>query len=378
MRIMISGGGTGGGVYPAIAILRALKDLAPDTDVSWLGSRYGIEAGMIEREGIPFTALPGGPIAGVGLKAIPNALRILAATAKAWGIIERQKPSALLITGGWPTIAPTIAAWLRRVPVMIYLPDLEPTGAIKALTRFARKVAVNAPQSAAYFKGIETVVTGYPIRPELLKVAGYDALGEATGRSEAMREVARRHHGVSGGLPVLFVFGGSRGARSINNALLAALPHILPRAQVIHISGELDAAVVKAQAAGLAPELAAHYHLYDYLHAEDMALALAAADLVLSRAGASTLGEFPIFQLPAILVPYPHAWRYQKTNADFLVSRGAAIRLDDDRLMDDLVPAVTALLDEPQTLAAMKQASGQISTPRAAADAARALLAMVR
>ncbi|GAB4475497.1 MAG: UDP-N-acetylglucosamine--N-acetylmuramyl-(pentapeptide) pyrophosphoryl-undecaprenol N-acetylglucosamine transferase [Anaerolineae bacterium] len=378
MRIMISGGGTGGGVYPAIAIIKALQARHPDAAITWLGSRYGIEAGIIEREAIPFTALPGGPLVGVGLRAIPNALRILAAVVQAWRIAGQFRPDALLITGGWPTIAPTLACWLRRIPIMIYLPDLEPAGTIRALGRLARVVAVNTPESAAYFRPGQAVVTGYPLRPPLLAAAGYDALGQPTGKREAMREVARRHFNLTPGLPTLLVFGGSRGARSINTALIHILPDLLAIAQVIHVSGTLDAEPVRAAADALPADRRERYHLFDYLHTEDMALALATADLVVARAGAGTLGEFPIFELPAILVPYPHAWRYQKTNADYLASRGAAVRLDDDRLMDELGPLVHRLLTDREERERMAQAAAALKGPDAAARAADILAGLVR
>jgi UDP-N-acetylglucosamine--N-acetylmuramyl-(pentapeptide) pyrophosphoryl-undecaprenol N-acetylglucosamine transferase len=122
-------------------------------------------------------------------------------------------------------------------------------------------------------------------------------------------------------LPVLLVFGGSKGARSINRALLEALPGLLPEMQVLHISGNLDWPEVEAARSALSTGEAAawaeRYHAFPYLH-DEMGAALAAADLVVARAGASTLGEFPALGLPAILVPYPHAWRYQKVNADYL------------------------------------------------------------
>jgi len=376
MHILISGGGTGGGVYPALAVVKALKALHPAAEFRWLGSRYGIEGPMIAREGLPFDALPGGPLVGVGLRAIPNALRVLAAVVRAYRIVGHFRPSALLITGGWPTIAPTLACWLRRVPILIYLPDREPSGAIRALARFARRVAVNDADSLRYFRPGQAVVTGYPLRPSVLEAAGYDPLGQPTGRRDAVHEIARRHFRLQPGVPTLLVFGGSRGARSLNTALIAALPDLLPAAQIIHISGELDHAQVAADSAGLPAELRPRYHLFAYLHSEDMALALAAADLVVSRAGASTLGEFPIFRLPAILVPYPHAWRYQKTNADFLAGQGAALRLNDEDLSRELGPSALSLINDPARRARMAEAAGALGQPAAAARIAAELLAL--
>jgi UDP-N-acetylglucosamine--N-acetylmuramyl-(pentapeptide) pyrophosphoryl-undecaprenol N-acetylglucosamine transferase len=383
MRIMFSGGGTGGGVYPAIAVASALRAQRPDASFLWLGSTRGPEKDLVERAGLPFTGVAGGPVVGVGLRAVPNAARLLAGTVQALGVVRRFAPRALLITGGWATIPAALACWLRRVPVIIYMPDVEPGSTIQALSRIAHRVAVTAADSVALFAPGKAVETGYPLRSDVLAAAGFDPSGQPLTTPPPSRVTARERFGLLPGLPTLLVSGGSRGARSINQALTGGLPDLLgpeeaPVCQIIHISGQLDRARVEEQVARLAetaPEpVANRYHAYEYLHGEDMALALAAADLVVSRAGASTLGEFPLFALPAILVPYPHAWRYQKTNADYLVSRGAAQRLDDERLASDLAPLVKQVLADQARRAAMSDAAGRLRRPDAAARIAALLI----
>ncbi len=155
-------------------------------------------------------------------------------------------------------------------------------------------------------------VTGYPTRPDL---RSWD------------RQAARKALQLETDLPVLLVFGGSSGARSINRALLASLPGLLEEMQVVHLTGRLDWPEVQAAWEAMKETLpdsrVRRYHLYPYLY-EEMGAALASADLVLSRAGASILGEFPMFGLPAILVPYPYAWRYQQLNARYLEQHGAS------------------------------------------------------
>ena len=157
--------------------------------------------------------------------------------------------------------------------------------------------------------------------------------------------------------------------------MLANLSPLLERAQVIHITGELDWSTVEARAKGLNKTQAARYHAFPYLH-EEMGAALAAADLALSRAGASTLGEYPLFGLPAILVPYPYSWRYQKVNADNLVRQGAAVLLEDGKLSDQLLPTVNDLLSHPQKMASMRAAMQRLSHPEAAAEINRQLFAL--
>jgi len=146
----------------------------------------------------------------------------------------------------------------------------------------------------------------------------------------------------------------------------------LAEMEVVHISGELDWEMVAAARLKLPKDLAKRYHAYSYLH-EEMGAALAAADLVVSRAGASTLGEYPLFGLPAILVPYPHTWRYQKVNADLLARRGGALVIDDARLKSGLYLTVEKLLETPEKLENMCQAMHAMSVPEAASRIAKML-----
>jgi UDP-N-acetylglucosamine:LPS N-acetylglucosamine transferase len=363
-------------VYPALAVAAALTDRQPDCQITWLGSRYGIERELIEREGIPFEALPGGPLVGVGLRGLLHAVGVLHAVLIALGIVRRIRPKALLITGGWPTVAPTLACWLRRVPVLIYLPDLEPTGAIRFLSRFAARVAVNAEQSVDAFPPGLAVETGYPLRPELLAAAGYDPVGQPKGDREAARREARERFELADDLLTLLVMGGSRGARSINQELAVHLPELLQYGQIIHITGKQDWEAAQGRVHDLPFALKGRYHPHSYLHTSDMALALAAADLVVARAGAGTLGEFPLFGLPAILVPYPHAWHYQKTNADYLASRGAAVRLDDEQLSEALGTVARRLLVESDERQRMARAAQALARPDAAGRIADLLIGL--
>ena len=147
---------------------------------------------------------------------------------------------------------------------------------------------------------------------------------------------------------------------------------MLSKYELIHISGETDWQVVINAREKLPTNLAARYHAMPYLH--EMGAALAAADLVISRAGASALGEYPLFGLPAILVPYPYAWRYQKVNADYLTRRGAAVILQDQRLSDELLATLNVLTENPNKLKAMRAAMFELSHPRAAEKIASALI----
>ncbi len=362
---LISAGGTGGGVYPAVAVAEALRRSAPDSPLYYAGSVGGMERDLVPRELFAgYSEVYSGPLNGVGSRrAVISLAKLAFGTAQAWRHIGRIRPAALFLTGGWATFPTALAAWLWRVPIAIFLPDIEPALAIKWLSRMSRLIMVTTGDSASYFPwGAAVVETGYPLRAAVLS---------------ATRTAALARFGLESARRTLLVFGGSRGARSINEALAAILPDLLADGlQVLHLSGELDWPTVQARHEALPADQRQQYHAFAYLHSEDMGLALAAADLVVSRAGASTLGEFPHFGLPAILVPYPFAWRYQKVNALWLEARGAAIRLDDNALPADLLPTIRALFGDPRRLDDMRTASAALAHPDAAGNIAQKILGL--
>ena len=258
-----------------------------------------------------------------------------------------------------------IAARRHGVPIVIYLPDVEPGSSIRFVVPMARRIACTTAGSAAFVPEEKMIVTGYPVRPDI-------RAAKALTRPEALAKFD-----LQPGRPTLFVFGGSRGARNINRALMAALPTLLERAQVIHISGTLTWPEVEANAAALPAELRAYYRPYPYLH-EEMGAAFRAADLALARAGASMLGECPAFGLPSILVPLTFAWRYQKVNADYLTERGAAVQLIDETLTETLLPTVRDLLFDQDKLDRMAAAAVALDKPDAAADLAHVILSVAK
>jgi UDP-N-acetylglucosamine--N-acetylmuramyl-(pentapeptide) pyrophosphoryl-undecaprenol N-acetylglucosamine transferase len=344
-------------VYPALAVLQTMQNRA---EILWVGGEGGMEARLVERENVPFKTIPAAGVHGVGLVTLPgNVIRLVRGFFAARHILREFKPEVLFFTGGYVAVPMALAG--MRVPTALYVPDIEPALALKTLARFADKIAVTAQDSFRYFGRRERIVlTGYPTRADLARWTRSDA---------------RRTLGLNGDSPVLLVIGGSKGARSINNAVLANLSALLEQAQVIHITGELDWPTVETRTKELTGSQAARYHAFPYLY-EEMGAALAAADLALSRAGASTLGEYPLFGLPAVLVPYPFAWRYQKVNADALVRRGAAVMLENSKLSEQLLPTVSDLLNRPQKLASMRDAMQRLSHPGAAAEIGRQILAL--
>lgn len=370
MKLIVSGGGTGGHVYPALAVIETMPGqgevkTAGVVDILWVGSKGGIEEGLLAQASLPFVGLAAGGLRGMGLVAkIRNAIRLAGGLWQARGVLARFKPDVVMSTGGYVSVAVTVAAWLKRIPVLIYLPDIVPGQAIKTLSRFAARIAVTSEESCRYFAPSKVVVTGYPVRSEI---------------STLSRAEARQALDLDPQSKVLLVFGGSKGARSINQAIVAGLQSLLPTCQVVHISGRLDAEWVASAARDLPEAMRERYHHYDYLH--EMPLALVAADLAVARAGAATLGEFPAAGLPAVLVPYPYSGQHQNPNADYMARNGAARVLTDAELGEKLVPTLLELLDDAPTwpaLTAMRESARSLARPGAAEAIAEQLRALVR
>jgi len=332
-------------VYPALAVLQALGDEADP--VLWVGSQDGMEAELVKRYQVNFTSIPAGQVHGISLHTLPrNLWQLTRGVQVSRRIIQQFKPDVLFYTGGFVAVPMAIAGHTH--PSVLYVPDIEPGWALQFMARFASRIAVTTQASQAYFPRRErVVVTGYPTRKEL---------------TTWQRQEARQALGLRQDLPVLLVAGGSKGARSLNQALQAILPDLLPSMQVLHLTGHAGWETVTALKQQL-PQ-SDRYHPLPYLH--EMGQALASADLVVSRAGASTLAEYPLFGLPAILVPYPYAWRYQKVNAAHLVDRRAAVLVKDEELRSQLLPTIRQVLGDPEKLAEMRTAMQTLAVPGAA------------
>ncbi len=359
---MIGAGGTGGHVYPALAAAEALRRQSSQAlELIFVGTVGGMERKLVDEAAVAFAhyhEIMAGPLHGVGIRQqLYSAFKMLGGLWQSFRLLVSRRPQVILLTGGWANVPLALAAWLLRVPILVYLPDVEPGLTIRFLKHLARVVAITVPESASHFRSGQTVVTGYPLQNSRLQATRNDGIA---------------YFGLQAGRQTLLVFGGSRGAQSINSALLNILPQLLADGlQIIHISGEQDWPRVQARIATL--EDSQGYYPYPYLH-DAMGLAFAAADLVVCRAGASVLGELPLFGLPAILVPYPYAWRYQRVNADYLAERGAAIRLDDEALASELLGAIRALLGDTARLTQMAARAADLARPDGADQLARALL----
>ncbi|MGB9673039.1 MAG: UDP-N-acetylglucosamine--N-acetylmuramyl-(pentapeptide) pyrophosphoryl-undecaprenol N-acetylglucosamine transferase [Anaerolineales bacterium] len=382
LRLLICAGGTGGGVYPALAVLQTLFNellaeaslkenpasisAEPALTTLWVGGIRGMEKELIKRAGFPYAEIPAAGLHGVGLKRIPgNLLQLGRGVYTARKILTQFKPDVIFFTGGFLAFPMAVAAktivWKGTKPkILLYVPDIEPALALQIIARFADQIAVTTEDTRKFYpKRKDIVVTGYPTRLEHQQwITRVDR-----------KEKACTLFGVEKSRPVTLVYGGSKGARSINRALLANLADLLKITQIIHISGNLDWQEIQnwvdEHKDGALGDLLKDYHPYPYLH-EEMSAAFAAADLVVCRAGASILGELPLFGLPAILVPYPHAWRYQHTNAKYLADHSAAVIIEDHQLDSKLLETMQNLFRQPEKLTAMHTAMEKLARPEAA------------
>lgn len=363
MRILVCAGGTGGGIYPALAATTALQEHGVTADqILWVGTAGEMEETLVPRAGLTLKTIAGGALVGVPPHVtLRNAAKLMGSVPTSLQMINEFQPDVMFMTGGYMAAPVTIACRIKKVPIVIYLPDVEPGKSIRFSVRFAEKIAATTAGSQAFVPAEKLVVTGYPVRPAIRQAL---RLSQTEALAKFELTPARK---------TLFVFGGSRGAWNINQALMGILPQLLETVQVIHISGTLTWPKVEANLATLTDEQKRYYRPFPYLH-ERMGAAFRAADLVLARAGASMLGEAPAFGLPSIMVPLTFAWRYQKVNADYLSERGAAEQLTDEQLPTEMLPTIQRLLTDSAKLGSMQQAATQLDVPNAAEKLAEVIM----
>jgi UDP-N-acetylglucosamine--N-acetylmuramyl-(pentapeptide) pyrophosphoryl-undecaprenol N-acetylglucosamine transferase len=330
-----------------------------------------MEAGIIARTDLAYRAVDAAPIRGVmPWQLASNVFHLWRGYRQSWRLLGEWAADVVLVSGAYVSVPVVLAARRRRIPVMVYLPDREPGLAVRFLSRFVDRIAVSFEQVRHTFPEAvqhKVWVSGYPVRMALLDAS--------SSRGRDMQ--AYQAFDLDPALKTVLVMGGSHGARAINRALIASLSALLRRCQIIHVVGQLDWPWAETQRVGLSPEQQARYRAYPYLH-EELPIAMLVADLVVARAGAATLAEFPAVGLPSILVPYPHSGQHQEANADFMVSRGASVRLDDAALETSLETTVLGLIEDEDTLERMRQAAQALARPDAALQLAQELCRLAR
>ena len=359
--MLLAGGGTGGHVYPGLAVAAALRALAAERgealEMLYVGVRGRIDETIVPRHGIEFRTVSAGPLRVASpLTFVRNATRLALGTVQSLRILRGFRPDAVFATGGYASVPVGVAARLLRTPLVVYLPDVTPGWAVRLLSRLATRMATTSEGGLAYLPASKTVVVGYPVRDGFWRID---------------RAAARARLSLPADEKVVLVTGASLGAQTINEAVTRALPRLLDRAIVLHLTGSAHEALALEERAKLPPEQARRYLLRGYL--DDMPAAMAAADLVISRSGASVLGELPAAGAPAILIPGEYEGWSQAPNAEHLEAQGAAVMLRNADLAR-LADTVVALLDDGPRLARMRAAMSALARPSAAHEIASMLM----
>lgn len=350
--VVVAGGGTGGHLYPGLAVAEALA--ARGLSVAFVGAATGIEARVVPAAGFPIDLLPVRQLRGGGPgRAALGAASLLAASARAFAILRRRAPGLVVGVGGYASVATVVAAWLRRTPTLLLEQNVIPGGANRLLARLGPRVCVGFAESADHFRPGQAVHTGNPIRTRVIE----------TPRMRRDR-------------PGLLVVGGSGGAHHLNTAMLDAagrIPDVLRGLDVVHQTGTADAPAIREGYERLGLPVRVEPFL------DDMGAAYAAADLVVSRAGAMTCAELTALGLPSILVPYPFAADdHQRANAEVLVRAGAAELIVDRELTGErLATALERLVRDGAYREKMAAAARALGRPEAAARVAEECLRLL-
>lgn len=351
--LMIAGGGTGGHIYPAIAIAQEWVARNPERRVVFVGTERGLEKTIVPKAGFPLEFISAGGLKGKSIgDTIRNLFRLPAGLAKAFTLIGKHRPSVVLGVGGYSSGPVLIAARLRGVPTAIHEANAFPGLTNRVLARVVTAAAVAFQVAAPRMKRPDAVVTGNPIRKEFFDAGSRPRPSTA---SEGGGPARKR----------LLIFGGSQGSRTINDAMIGALLFLATlkdRIDVVHQTGPAD--LEKVQAAYRASAFT-DARVVTYL--DPIVAEIAAADLVVSRSGAMTVGELAAAGRAAILIPFAAATdNHQELNARAVEQPGGAIVITERELSPErLAFAITGILSDPDRAAQMGRAARTLATPDA-------------
>jgi UDP-N-acetylglucosamine--N-acetylmuramyl-(pentapeptide) pyrophosphoryl-undecaprenol N-acetylglucosamine transferase len=352
LTILIAGGGTGGHLYPGIAVARELTARVPEARVVFVGTAAGIEARVVPREGFALDLIRSAGLKGKSPASLARGLTLLpVSAADAWRVISRRRPAAVVGVGGYSSGPIMLLAALRGIPTLLMEQNAVPGLTNRLLAPVVDAAAVAFQETARFFGG-KAIVSGNPVRPEFLR--GEEADGPNVPPPGAAR---------------VLVFGGSQGAHAINMAMVEAAPRLAaarPRLAITHQTGERDLDMVREEYRRIGLQARVEPFLFA------MEREMKAADLVVCRAGATTVAELAALGRPAVLVPLPTATDdHQRKNAAALVREGAALMIEQRELTGDRLAAeLLALAADPERRGRMGEAARRLARP----DAARAIV----
>jgi UDP-N-acetylglucosamine--N-acetylmuramyl-(pentapeptide) pyrophosphoryl-undecaprenol N-acetylglucosamine transferase len=364
-RILIAGGGTGGHVYPAIATIEALEEKG-QFDFLFVGGKKGMEMNLIPKYGIVMKSIwVSGFQRYFTLRNLLFPLKLLVSIIQSWKIIHDFNPAVVVGTGGYVTGPVLYVASKLGRPVLIQEQDVFPGVTTRLLKRYADRICIAFEGAKEYFEDHleKIVVTGNPVRKSL----------KAKSKSDALKR-----WNFDAGKPVLFVFGGSQGARAINQAMVEILPNLVDEhnVQVLWQTGEKEYNRVLAGMSYDLPGVAVK--VLPFIH--EMEDAYSAADIIVSRAGAITLAELAMVQKPVVLIPYPFAaGKHQEHNARFIEQEGAAVMIrQGEEWSQKLLDTLIRLLDDRPLQSKMGDSWRKLARPNAAAQIADEVIKLIK
>lgn len=372
MRVLVSGGGTGGHIYPALAVAAQLR-AKYQAEILFLGSDDGLETQLVPAAGLRLETIKAGKLRRyVSWQTVKGVMRVPLGVVQAVEIVRRFRADVAFTSGGYVAVPTGLAAYLNRVPLLMHQQDVPPNLSNKQVAPLATRISVAFEDSLAYFPARKTLLLGNPVRQEILDIRQLSPMA------------ARQQLGLTGDQPLLLVTGGSQGARHLNQVVCRALPDLLEICQVLQISGKDLYHETLEQSngvlAGVKSTIRERYRLVPYL-SEEMPAALRAADLVVCRAGASTLSELATLSKPSLLVPLPPAIGKspQEANAAMFERRRAGMVIKNDDLEPALLAArVKCIMTSPDALASMMEAAGSLARPQATQDIVEELTKIAR
>ena len=350
MRIIITGGGTGGHTYPVLAVANEIRQLRNDAEILFIGTERGIEAKAVPAAGIPIKFIRARGVSLQPLKFIQfltdNSLGLF----QALSVYNSFKPDFVLASGGFVSAPVVAAAALKGIPSILMESNVLPGKTNKLLSRWAKKVLVSFEESRQFLPKEKVFVTGNPIRKEIM---------------ERTREEGCKILNLSPDKFTLLVTGASQGAKSVNEAVIEALPEWNGKDwQILHLVGRKNYEEVKNAVKEAAISFKAEYRCIDYT--EDMASVYAVTDLVVARSGASTMSEITARGIPAILIPYPFAAdNHQEKNARLMEKHNGAVVILDKDVKEKLKGQVLSLAGDKDRLKLMSDAMRGLGKPEA-------------
>lgn len=369
MKILFTGGGTGGHIFPIIAVCREIRKIYPGKDLKffYLGPKDEFSAILLSQEGIKVKEILAGKIrryfrpASFFLNIFDVLFKIPLGILQAFLFMFFSAPDLIFSKGGYGSLPTVIAGWLLQVPIFLHESDISPGLSNRFLSRFALEVFVSFPKTE-YFSLKKMIVVGNPIRREILE-----------GSKEKAKEILK----LTEEKPIILILGGSQGAQRINDVVLVILPEILREFEIIHQAGEKNFKTFSKEVEVIVPsDLKKYYHLFPFLREEELKHAYAASDFVVSRAGAGTIFEIAALAKPSILIPLPEsAQDHQLKNAYAFAEKGRTIVVEEMNFTPHFFfERIRFLFTHPSEMEKMQNSAREFSRPRAAKVIASYLL----